>query len=72
MTEAKVIQTHSSGWLDHVRMAIFALQLASELTQDEEDLAHTRGVIKELQEGLVAHARRRQLPKEDAGSVALL
>ena len=34
-TEPKVIRPRSEGWLDHIRTAIFALQLASELTRDE-------------------------------------
>jgi hypothetical protein len=55
----KLIEPHSSGWLDHIRTAIFALQLASELTSDEEEIAHCREVVKQLQEGLAAHARRR-------------
>jgi hypothetical protein len=55
----KVIEPHSSGWLDHIRTAIFALQLASELTSDEAEIEHIREVIGRLQEGLAAHARRR-------------
>jgi hypothetical protein len=55
----KLIEPHPSGWLDHVRTAIFALQLASELTSDENEIAHCREVIGQLQNGLAAHARRR-------------
>jgi hypothetical protein len=46
----RVIDPHSSGWLDHIRTAIFALQLASELTRDEAEIAHIHEVIKQLQE----------------------
>jgi hypothetical protein len=58
-TRPKVIRPHSGGWLDHIRTAILALQLASELTDDEAEIAEIRQVITRLQKGLAAHARRR-------------
>jgi hypothetical protein len=50
---------HPTGWLDHIRTAIFALQLASELTRDEEKIAAVREEITRLQTLLAEHARRR-------------
>jgi hypothetical protein len=61
VTDPKVIRPHPDGWLDHVRTAIFALQLASELTSDEAEIEHLHEVIKKLQKGLAAHARRRDV-----------
>ena len=59
-TEPKVIRPRSEGWLDHIRTAIFALQLASELTRDEAKIkAETREVIEELQTLLAEYVRRR-------------
>jgi hypothetical protein len=58
-TGPKLIRPNESGWLDHIRTAIFALQLASELTRDEAEIAQIREVIGQLQQGLAAHARRR-------------
>jgi len=58
-TGPKLITHTDDGWLDHVRTAIFALQLASELTRDEEKLRVCREVITDLQAGLAEHAKRR-------------
>jgi hypothetical protein len=58
-TEPKVIEPHEGGCLDHIRTAIFALQLASELTRDEAKIKECREVIEQLQTLLAQHARRR-------------
>jgi hypothetical protein len=58
-TRPKVIEPHEGGWLDHIRTSIFALQLASELTRDEDKIREARAVIEELQQLLAKHARRR-------------
>jgi hypothetical protein len=55
----KVNRTVCGGWLDHIRTAIFALQLASELTNDEAEIEHIQRVISQLQKRLAEHARRR-------------
>jgi hypothetical protein len=58
-SEPKIITPHSGGWLDHIRTSIFALQLASELTDDPDEIRECREVIERLQKGLAAYARRR-------------
>jgi uncharacterized small protein (DUF1192 family) len=58
-TEPKVVEPHEGGCLDHVQTAIFALQLASELTTDEQKIAAVREEIERLQTLLAQHVRRR-------------
>src|SRR5262249_52631110 len=53
------ITVQDRGWLDHIRTSIFALQLASELTRDEDTIAEVREVIRQLQTLLAVHAVRR-------------
>jgi hypothetical protein len=70
-SEPKIISPHSGGWLDHIRTAIFALQLASELTRDEDEIAMCQQEIRRLQEGLAAHAHRRDGALFTEATVAL-
>jgi uncharacterized small protein (DUF1192 family) len=58
-TGPKLITHHDRGWIDHLRTAIFALQLASELTADEDKIAAVREEIERLQTLLAERARRR-------------
>jgi hypothetical protein len=66
MTEPKVIRPHPGGYLDHLRTAVLALQLAAELSHDEQELARIHEVITALQQRLAAegNARERELAAE--------
>jgi hypothetical protein len=61
-TEPKRITPHDRGWIDHIRTAILALQLASELTRDEAKIKDCREVIERLQTIYAEYVNAKAIP----------
>jgi hypothetical protein len=61
-TEPKLITDHDCGWIDHVRTAIFALQLASELSADEAKIKAVREVTERLQTFYAEYVNTKAVP----------